>query len=256
MNISVGDVYDAVNTLAPFCEQAGFDNAGLLAGNREMPVTRMLFSLDITPEVVREAAEIGADLIVAHHPVIFQPLKRVLPQDEIWQLARAGIAAICAHTNYDVAEHGVSEILWKKIGNPSRACVPVRGEDGHAYVRMGNTEPCSLDGFALHVKQVLGCPAVRVLDAGRPVCRVAVCGGAGGCEVETVVDAGADTYVTGELKYHEILLARKRGLNVVEAGHFETENPAVFALCDTLAEKFPGTVCSVSAVHRDFLKIF
>lgn len=256
MNITVGDVYDEVNKLAPFCEQAGFDNAGLLVGDRQMPVTRILFALDITPAVIREAAACRADLIVAHHPVIFQPLKRILPQDEIWQLAQAGIAALCAHTNYDVAKNGVSEILWKTVGDPLQAGVPVCGEDGHTYVRMGQIEPCCLQSFALHVKQTLGCAAVRVVDAERPVCRIAVCGGAGGSEVETVVNAGADTYVTGELKYHEVLLAQKRGLNVVEAGHFETENPAVFALCEALAKRFPETACSVSAVHRNFLKIF
>ena len=109
--VTAGDIYDFLNVCAPFETAMSFDNAGFLVGERQAPVSAVLLALDITPKVVGEAARLGAELIISHHPVIFQPLRRMGPRDVPYLLAQHGIGAICAHTNLDFAPGGVNTCL-------------------------------------------------------------------------------------------------------------------------------------------------
>ena len=104
------DIYDIINSAAPFDSQMAFDNSGLLVGDRATEVTRALICLDITREVIDEAGAMNANLIISHHPVIFDPIKSLSSQDPAYLLARNGIAALCCHTNLDISQIGRAHV--------------------------------------------------------------------------------------------------------------------------------------------------
>lgn len=124
----IQNVYEVIDWAAPFASAMDFDNAGLLVGDPDQPVSRLLIALDITPDVIREAADCGAELIVSHHPVIFHGLKSLPTFHPVWQLASRGIGAICAHTNLDKAQHiGVNEALAAALGLQHVRMIPQDG---------------------------------------------------------------------------------------------------------------------------------
>lgn len=257
---TVKDVYQALDRFAPFRTQMGFDNAGLLVGDERAEVTRVLLSLDITLPVIVEAAELGAQLIVAHHPVIFDPVKTILAGtptgDRLMALIRGGISAICAHTNLDVAVGGVNDALAKALGLREIGVLCPEGTDdqGRPY-GLGRTgvleDACTLPDFAGMVKEALGANGVRYVDSGRPIRRVAVGGGACGSCLRDAWAKGCDVLVTSDVKYDVFLDARALGLSLIDAGHFPTENVVLPGLCQTLQAAFPDLDVRLSRVHRE-----
>lgn len=113
---TVTHIYDAIDRLAPFWLTMDFDNTGILVGDRNREVSCALLALDCTPAVVEQAKQLGAQLIVTHHPVIFHPLKRVNEDAVVYQLIRSDISVISAHTNLDIAQGGVNDALASAIG--------------------------------------------------------------------------------------------------------------------------------------------
>lgn len=226
-----------------------WDNVGLLVGDPEAAVERVLVALDITPQVAEEALERGCQLIVAHHPVMncaWHPVQTVRADDRqgrtLTALLRGGVAAICMHTNLDAAEGGVNDILAEKLGltQPEMLTEEKIGRIGTLKCEIPLVE------FTHSVIELLGCNGLRYVDAGRPVHRVAVGGGACGCYIPQVVAAGCDTFVTSDLKYNDFL--DTEGLNLIDAGHFPTENVVCPALRDRLQRAFPAAdvLCSTS----------
>lgn len=128
---NVSMIYGKLNSLAPFATQESWDNSGLLVGDPGAEVKTALVVLDITAEAVREAREIGAELIISHHPVIFHPLKKVESGSVVWELAQAGISAICAHTNLDKARGGVNDCLAAALGLEHVTNYAVEGREKH-----------------------------------------------------------------------------------------------------------------------------
>ena len=261
---TVKEIYEFINSVAPFDIQEGFDNAGFLVGRRDRAVRKILVALDITGEVAEEAARLGAELIVAHHPVIFNPVKSVTDETLTGQvllaLAEQKIAAICAHTNLDAARGGVNDCLAEAleltgIGQLSQAGVD---DQGHPYGigRVGTVHRPGLSAreYAAFVKEKLGSSDVRVVDGGRPVQRVAVGGGACGSMMEDAVAQGCDTFVTADLKYNQFLDAKALGLNLLDAGHFPTENVVCGPMVQWLSEAFPKVEVRLSEVHREVYK--
>lgn len=226
-----------------------WDNVGLLVGDPEAAVERVLVALDITPQVAEEALERGCQLIVAHHPVMncaWHPVQTVRTDDRqgrtLTALLRGGVAAICMHTNLDAAEGGVNDILAEKLGltQPEMLTEEKIGRIGTLKCEIPLVE------FTHSVIELLGCNGLRYVDAGRPVHRVAVGGGACGCYIPQAVAAGCDTFVTSDLKYNDFL--DTEGLNLIDAGHFPTENVVCPALRDRLQSAFPAVdvLCSTS----------
>ena len=186
---TVNEIYALLDQKAPFRTQLGFDNAGFLVGHGEQTVTNVLVALDITPEVIEEAMETGAQLIVAHPPVIWDKLGRVTDESvtgrKILTLIEHGIAAICAHTNLDAAQGGVNDALAQAVGLIDPVPLEVDGtdENGLPYGigRVGELSggPMSVQGFAQRANVGLQLGGIRAMDAGVPVQKVAVGGGAG-----------------------------------------------------------------------------
>ena len=246
---TVREIESFLYSWAPRELAESWDNVGLLVGDPEAAVERVLVALDITPQVAEEALERGCQLIVAHHPVMncaWHPVQTVRADDRqgrtLTALLRGGVAAICMHTNLDAAEGGVNDILAEKLGltQPEMLTEEKIGRIGTLKCEIPLVE------FTHSVIELLGCNGLRYVDAGRPVHRVAVGGGACGCYIPQAIAAGCDTFVTSDLKYNDFL--DTEGLNLIDAGHFPTENVVCPALRDRLAEAFPAVdvLCSTS----------
>lgn len=257
---SVADVYGFLDQRAPFSYQLDFDNAGFLVGREAAQVTSILVALDLTEEVLEEAIAKQVDLIVTHHPLIWGKLSAVTDRDltgkKLLALLEHGIALISAHTNLDAVEGGVNTALAEAVG--LKECVPLqeKGLDqrGKPYGigRFGTlSEELSLTEFARRVKTGLGLEGVRMMDAGRPVHRVAVGGGACGGMLTDVMRAGCDTFVTSELKHDVYLEAKSRGINLIDAGHYGTEALVCPILVEWLQEAFPNLSVELASQQRE-----
>lgn len=250
----VKDIFAALDALAPTHLKLGFDNVGLLVGAWDDEVERVLCALDITLDVIEEGRRMGAELIVSHHPMFFE-LKNVTDSDTTGQrvlaLARSGMAAICMHTNLDIAPGGVNDALAEALGIEN--AVPFGGE---SCGRIGDVPEMALWDFMAEVKGALGADGLRFVDSGRPVRRVAVLGGAGGGNMMEAFEAGADTYVTADVKHHQFIDAKELGINLIDAGHFSTENVVVPVLAETIRGSFPELDVRISRVHAQPERFF
>jgi len=261
--MTVQQILDYVNSLAPVHMKYDWDNVGLLCGRKNSPVKKVLVALDPFLSVCREAEAVGADLIVTHHPLIFEPLKAVTDDNTIGEsilfLAEHGIAAINAHTNLDCAPGGVNDTLAAALGLQNVEVSEPMGLDaeGRPYglLRTGTVAEQPLETFLETVKVRLGTPVLRYVNGNRPVKKVAVGGGSCGGGLREAVDAGCDTFVTADLKYNQFWDASDLGLNLIDAGHFYTENPVCAVLAEKLRKQFPALEVVLSA-HRDCMRFF
>lgn len=255
--VTVKDIERKLFEWAPREYAESWDNVGLLCGRENQPVRRILVALDPFLHVCQEAYEVGADLLVTHHPLIFLPAKSITDRDATGQsilfLARHGISAINAHTNLDQAVGGVNDRLSEVLGIKNAEVLHPCGTDqqGRSWglLRAGYVTETDLEAFAARVKERLDCPGLRYISGGKKVHRVAVGGGACGDELQAVADAGCDTFVTSDIKYNQFWTARDLGLNLIDAGHFETENPICEVLAAYLQEAFPDVEIILSKTH-------
>ena len=247
--ITVQQVEQKLFDWAPRQLAESWDNVGHLVGDPDREVRRILVSLDITERVVQEAIDGGFDLIVSHHPVMnctWHPVQTLRTDDRqgriLTKLTENRISAICMHTNLDAAEGGVNDVLAQKLG--LEELMPLTEEK---IGRIG-TLKCEMPlvEFTRFVIESLGCNGLRYTDCGKPVHRVAVGGGACGDYIPQAIAAGCDTFVTSDLKYNDFL--DTEGLNLIDAGHFPTENVVCPALQDRLQRAFPAVdvLCSTS----------
>ena len=261
---TVQDILTFVETLAPRNMKMDWDNVGLLCGSKTAQVTKVLVALDPFEHVCQEAADMGAQLIVTHHPLIFQALKAVTDETSIGRgimlLCRHGISAVNAHTNLDCAPGGVNEVLAQTLGLSNIAVILPSGTDiaGNEWglLRSGMTQECTLSDFLAHVKTALGCEGLRYVDGGKPVRKVAVGGGSCASGMLEALDAGCDTFVTSDIKYNQFWDAKDLGLNLIDAGHFHTENPVAAYMAERLQEAFPEISVKLSEKHDDCANFF
>lgn len=251
------DILNFLETVAPSDLKMEWDNVGLLCGRADQEVRKVLVALDPFPHVCEEAAEMGADLLVTHHPLIFQPLSAVTDGTTagraVMQLITHGIAAINAHTNLDCADGGVNDTLAEVLGLSAIQKVPT---DAQGLLRQGEIGTQDLGTFLNHIKDTLYCQGLRYVDGRKPVNRVAVGGGACGSEMEAVLLAGCDTFVTADVKYNQFCDAKELGINLIDAGHFPTENPVVSRLAAKLQAAFPEIQVVLSKKHTDCVKFY
>ena len=258
---TVKDIYCAMDEWAPFETQMDFDNAGFLVGRGEAKADKILVALDITQEVVEEAAKLGCQLIVSHHPVIFHPVKAVTDESvtgcTLLALTEEKIAAICCHTNLDAAQDGVNDCLAQALGLQEVTQLHPDGVDraGRTYgigrVGMCHQPGMSAADYAGRVKLLLGAAGVRYTDGGRPVRRVAVGGGACADLLRDALALGCDTFVTADVKYNGFLDAKALGVNLIDAGHYPTEQVVCPVLAKWLAAGFPQVEILSTSRHKE-----
>lgn len=237
--MTISELYALIDReIAAFSLAADWDNSGLLVGDPQAQVESALLCLDITLPAIRQAQKAGAQVIISHHPVIFHPLRSALAGSPAYALIEAGIGAICAHTNLDVARGGVNDCLAEAIGLQNIR--PLEEGAPESLGRMGELPaPLSAGELAAWVLERLHPGAgVRFVDGGRPIRRVAVCGGAGSDLWESL-PAGVDALVSSEFHHHEFLGCQAAGLTAVDAGHHDTERVVLAPLRERLAALAP-----------------
>lgn len=255
--VTVADIMDFMETLAPRSLKMDWDNVGLNCGSRKAPVSKVLVALDPFEHVCQEAVEWGADLLVTHHPLIFRPWPMVTDDAAITRglmnLVRHNISHFCAHTNLDCAEGGVNDVLAAVLGLENVSPV---AENEWGMLRCGQVPEQELDRFLACVKERLHCQSLRYCDGGRKVHKVAV--GGGGCAggLYDAILAGCDTFVTSDVKYNDFWDAYEQGLNLIDAGHFCTENPVTAVLAEKIAHRFPELEVKISENHHDCMKFY
>lgn len=229
---TVKNIYDYINSIAPFETQEEWDNSGHLIGNFRKEVKKCVMALDATKEVCLFAKEIGADLVLTHHPIIFGTIDSVKSGTAVYTLASSDIACICAHTNFDLAYGGINDNLAGILGLKNARHID------NSFLVAGELEyEMSIDDFAEFVSDKLDCRGLRYTKTDETIKTVALGGGA--CEDEwEIAMQNADCFLTGDMKYHKMLDAAEEGFAVISAGHFETENKAFLMLKDKLEKLF------------------
>ena len=250
--LKVKDVYGWVDEIAPFDKAESWDNVGLLCGSMENEVQAIFCALELNDEVLDAALEKGCSLIVTHHPILFGGRKNLCEDTAegrlLCRLGRAHMNLIAAHTNYDVAAGGVNDCLAEALGLTNVQCVD---GDEEAILRIGDVEPMTAAAFAARVTERLG-DVVRVYgDRQKTVRRVALVGGAGGEYAQTALKAGADVYVTGEMRYHDAVSLAAEGLVTMQAGHDSTEQIAVKPLRNGLQMRANALQYNVKVYAND-----
>ena len=237
--MTVRELYAFFDAKMPRALSCDWDNDGLMVcPDDTKEVRRVLVALDITAAVAEQAIKEGYDLVVSHHPLIFHPLKAVAPGEatvnKVIRLLTSGVSAMSFHTRLDAVTGGVNDVLANAIGLQN--VVPF-GKDGEEIGRIGTLPTAMvLKDFAALVKEVTGAPYVQISDAGKLVSRVAVLGGGGAGESGAAAAAGADTYLTGDLRHDQLTEAPERGMNMIAGGHFFTENLVCNRICEMLYE--------------------
>lgn len=229
---TVKNIYDYINSIAPFDTQEEWDNAGFLIGEFRKEVKKAVLCLDVTKAVAEYAKDVEADLIISHHPVIFNGIKNVKKGSAVYTCIENDIAVISAHTNFDLAESGINYNLAMRLGLND-----IKQIDG-SFLAVGNLDyEMSIDDFAQFVSDTLDVSGLRYTDTEKPVKAIAVGGGA--CEeyIELAVQ-NADCFVTGDIKYHAMLECAENSYAVISAGHYETEHDSFIMLMDKLKALF------------------
>lgn len=235
---TVKDVYIYIDFFAPFNTQAEWDNSGLLVGDVNAEVTKILFALDCTDDVINQAIKTSANLIITHHPVIFKPITTINQDSLVYKLVKNNISIICAHTNYDKAVDGVNDLLCKEIGY-------------NEFIKFGEflniielDKPISSNKLLNRVKKSLG-GIVRFNSVNDNIDRIAVCSGSGCDFLSVAKESGCNALLTGDASHHDFLDADEMGILLIAAGHFETENLAVLPLMKKLKNEF-GVPCEIA----------
>lgn len=251
--IKVRNIYDFIDEIAPFKTAMDFDNSGLLIGNLESDVKKVLLSLDINKNVCDEAKKTGSNLIISHHPIIFKPLKNLNFESAAAKLIKYGINAICAHTNLDIAKEGVNFYFAKSLNlsNLSPLCL----EKLNPLGLVGNlSKQFDSKEFAEFVKKSLNCEGIRYTQIEKKIKKVAVCSGSGGNLIDYAFENNVDAFVTGEIKHSDIIKANEYEICVVDAGHFKTENLILAPLKLKFENRFKDIEFKLSTTFTDNIK--
>jgi len=233
--MKVIDVYNAIDKICDFKSAYPWDNVGLLVGDKNAEVTRVLVTLDADLAALDAAKKIGANLVVSHHPIVYDALKSITPEIAAYHYIAGGVNVISAHTCLDAAKGGVSDTLARACGLKNVVAADL---DGVPLLRVGDSDISDPDEFCDFVKKSLPSKRADAVICG-PVKRVICGGGSGGAVPMEALALGADTLVTGECKHNVFVACRNLGINIFSFGHFETENPVVAVLTNRLRELLP-----------------
>lgn len=238
--MKIKDILNKLNEMAPFSLALSYDNSGFLIGDSEGDVKKAIVALDCTPAVVDEAIKEKAELIITHHPVIFDPLKSVTAQSNkvVYSCLANKIAVISVHTNLDSADGGVNDSLANAL--ELKNIQKIEGDEGFLF-RYGELEnTMSADELAERIKIKLG-GVVRYTNSLKPIKTVAVCGGSGGDFLELAMNK-ADAFITADVKHKLLIKASANDYSLFDAGHFHTEDTVIEPFVKALADKMPSVL--------------
>ncbi len=244
---TVSQIYNYIDSFAPFRTQDSWDNAGLLVGDGSQSVSKVLLALDATNKVIKEATELGCGLILTHHPVIFTSLRSLTEDNPACNMLKNDISCICSHTNLDSAEYSISDMMCDRLGLKNTHTLmdinrsdPITGRPV-GYGAVGECDGMTPWQLAKLCREKFGCVAIKYVAGDRQIKRVGMISGAGGEGIEKAAELGLDAFISSEIKHHEFLEAERIGLTLIDAGHYETEVIAMEYLKKKLEARFPQT---------------
>ncbi len=239
----VRDITSLIEEFAPLSYQESYDNSGLIVGRPETIVSGILLAVDVTEDVIEEAKSVGANMIITHHPIIFNPLKRFNSTNYVERCVeeaiRSGITLYACHTNLDSTREGMSWHLAHKLSLLNLEVLePTRSDEGVGFGVVGECkEPISFESILSLLSERLSLKSVRYSKPhSRPISRVALCTGSGGSLISRVRGSEVDLYITADLKYNDFMEPGDSFI-VVDIGHFESEYCAIEILNDILSKK-------------------
>ncbi|MCL2610343.1 MAG: Nif3-like dinuclear metal center hexameric protein [Defluviitaleaceae bacterium] len=223
--MKISEIIEKMEQLAPCDLALEWDNVGLIIGDDDIEVKKILLSLDADDNTIAKAKKIGANLIITHHPPVFKGIKHINTRTalgrRVIELIKNDITVYVSHTNLDIAEGGVNDSLFNKL------CLKNREQLTENLGLIGElAESMSLSEFAKFVADALDAHITRYVgECNTIIKKVAICGGSASetSMFQAALEKGADVYVTGDLRYHESQKARDLGLNLVDATHYATE---------------------------------
>lgn len=260
--MKIKQVVDALEQYAPLPLQEGFDNAGLQVGLTEaVEVSGALLCLDVTEAVVDEAMQKGCNLIVSHHPLIFGKLARISDENyvqrTVMKAIKNDITIVSMHTNMDEAAGGVNYKIAEKLGlrhvaffGEEKEVCGVKGGEG-VIGDVAEEEGLAADDLVLmlrdrfHVESVQCNQLIR-----RPIRKIALCGGAGAFLLNAAIAAGADAFITGEMRYHEFF-GHEQEIQICVIGHYQSEQFTSEVFQQIIGEKCPGVRCCLSEINTN-----
>jgi len=255
--IKVKDIMSFIEEIAPVSLAEGWDNVGLLVGDLNKPVERLLVALDVCEATLEEAVNAKVDLILTHHPFVFSGMKRIVADDvkgsQVMRLISNGVSVVSEHTNADCADAGLNVYLAKLLGTSN-----INSFDDTKYLRIGELpDKLDCDKFAELVKEKLNIKTVRATNVGKladiskKIKRVAVFTGKVDLDEVLAHKSDFDVLVCGELGYHSALTLMDEGVLAFECGHFGSENIFRQLMKEMLSERFPTLEICVSEVDSD-----
>lgn len=255
------DIASVIERLAPRALAYEWDNVGLLCGDCEQEVTKIMLTLDLDEGVVEEAAHEGAQMIVGHHPIMFDPINKITQQTPegrlIRSLIRNDISYYAAHTNLDIAKGGLNDLLAKKVRLKNIEILEYTDDSGEGIGRIGDLDsPITLQVLVQRIKKELGVDFIRYSgDADGVVSRVAVNTGGGTALIGASLENNADVFITGDYKYAQIRHCVENGMKIIDVGHYDTEIIVCELLEKYLGDQYGGRLEIVkSAANKNVMK--
>lgn len=253
----IKEVYSRINAAFPFCEAESWDNAGILV-DMDTQISKIIVALDASIPVINEAKEKGAQLIVTHHPVIFNPLKKLSLSSPAVYALKCGIGIISAHTNFDVgylsADAYLSKLLADTMGFRENGILDVVHSEPHphGFGRTGHlTRAMDVTEFALSLKNALGCDCLRYTRTSKPIRKIAFCCGGGSEYFEKAIAEGYDAYITSDVKHNHFTRAVNTDTALFCPTHYQMEKPAMKSLTELLIQSFPDAEVILSEIEKE-----
>ncbi len=248
-----------IEAFAPLSLQESYDNAGLIVGRADDEVHKALLAVDVTEEVLAEAVAEGCDMVITHHPIVFHAMKRFNSASQtercVEEAIRRGIVLYAAHTNLDSTPNGMSWRVAQMLGLENVSVMQPTNAEGAGFGVVGELPTLEKSGdFMRRVMECFDVKALRHSDVVKSEIRkVAICTGSGGSLIDDARKAGADIYLTADLRYNDFM-RHENAIILADMGHFESEYCAIQILFDILSKKIPifavrKSVCSRNPVN-------
>lgn len=252
-DVRISDIYSFLDEKYPFSLQESWDNSGYIVESDSEKCSKILLTLDITNDSVDEAVNKKADLAISHHPVIFNPLKKIQVDTPVYKLVRNGIGAICMHTNLDIAEGGTNTVIVGKIAEKlgiSANIEPLEECGLGCIIELEKVVDC--DELAEILKDIFSIERIKMSMYGEYILsKIAICSGSGGSLWKLAKAKGCDALITGDVKHDVWIDANNSKFTIIDCGHFHTENLVLWELRRVLEEKFPMVDVEISESSVD-----
>lgn len=239
----LNNIIDFLRSFAPFELAEDYDNIGLLVGDKNKEIKKIMITLDVDENVVKDAKERGCDLIISHHPLIFSPLKKIVSDDacsrSVMTLIKNDIALVSVHTNFDSTASGLCDLFLDKIvTTKNRAAI-----DGNGIGRIADLcKECEMSDVLAKVKSEFNLTSVRYVgDKYKKINKIAVCNGGGAEFVYAAKELGADLYISGDIKYHHARFAYENDIALIEVPHYNAEIIFCEYMKELLEKEFKDT---------------